>query len=52
MLNAAITISLVIGFILGFIAYHATRVGYKLLLEVLEEEKSTKKPLAYSDQLD
>lgn len=44
MLGKAITISLVIGFILGFIAYHATRVGYKLLLEVLEE--STKKPLA------
>lgn len=40
MLNAAITISLVIGFILGFIAYHATRVGYKLLKAELEEGKA------------
>lgn len=47
MLGKAITISLVIGFILGFIAYHATRVGYKLLLEVLEEN-TKKEPLAYT----
>ena len=47
MLSVAITISLVIGFILGFIAYHATRSGYKLLLEVLEEN-TQKEPLAYT----
>lgn len=49
MLSIAITISLIIGFLLGFIAYHATRVGYKLLIEALEEGKSIKKePLAYT----
>lgn len=52
MLNVAITISLIIGFILGFVSYWACRVGYKALLEVLEEKKQKKDPLAYSDQLD
>lgn len=50
MLSAAIAISLVIGFFIGFCSYWACRVGYKLLTEVLEEEKNAKKePLEYSD---
>ena len=49
MLGTAITISLIIGFVGGFLAYWACRVGYKALIEVLNEEKNTKKePLAYT----
>ncbi|MFL2134180.1 hypothetical protein [Desemzia sp. FAM 24101] len=49
MLSAAIIISLIIGWVLGFITYFAVRTGYKLLIEVLEETQ--KEPLADSDQL-
>lgn len=53
MVGTAITLSLLIGFTLGFISYWACRVGYKELMRVLEEEKNAKKiPLACSDQLD
>lgn len=45
MLNAAITISLIIGWFLGFISYFGFKTGYKLLIEVLNEEKMQKKPL-------
>lgn len=49
MLSIAITISLVIGWILGLLSYFGFRIGYKMLVEILEEEKSTKKePLAYT----
>lgn len=47
MLSTAIVSSLIIGFVLGFIAYHATRVGVR---ECRSLKKWTKKePLAYSD---
>lgn len=53
MVGTAITLSLLIGFTLGFISYWACRVGYKEFIRVLEEEKSIKKePLAYHDQMD
>lgn len=45
MLSAAITISLIIGWILGLLSYFGFRIGYKMLVEVLEEEK---KPSAFS----
>lgn len=45
MLSIAITISLVIGWILGLLSYFGFRIGYKMLVEVLEEEK---KPSAFS----
>lgn len=52
MLGTAITLSLLIGFTLGFMSYWACRVGYKALIEVLEDEKSTKKePLAYTGKV-
>lgn len=47
MLAEAIVISLIIGWFLGFITYFGFKTGYKLLMEVLEEEKMQKKePLA------
>lgn len=45
MLNAAITISLIIGWFLGFVTYFSFKTGYKLLMEVLEEEKMQKNSL-------
>lgn len=46
MLSIAIFSSLIVGFALGFVAYHATRVGVH---EWRNLKKWTKKPLAYSD---
>lgn len=36
-----------IGFLIGFGTYFACRMGYKALMEILEEENSTKK-IAFS----
>lgn len=39
MLSAAIIMSLIIGWVLGFVTYFGVRTGYHLLKEVLEEVK-------------
>lgn len=53
MVGTAITLSLLIGWLLGFVSYYAVRVGYKALIEVLEEEKMQKKEsLAYTGKVD
>lgn len=51
MLGKAIAISLVIGWVLGFVTFFGVRSGYKLLLEVLEEN-TKKEPLAYTGKVD
>lgn len=43
MLSVAITISFVVGVIMGFMAYFACRMGYKEISNVLKQERSTKK---------
>lgn len=40
MLSAAITISLAIGWLIGFVTYFGIKTGYKLLIEVLDEKNS------------
>ena len=52
MLSKAIALSLLIGFTLGFMSYWACRVGYKAVLEVLEEKSTKKEPLAYTGKVD
>lgn len=53
MLGTAILLSLLIGWFWGFVTYFGVRTGYKVLIEVLEEEKSAKKePLAYTGKVD
>lgn len=45
-MDVAITVSLFIGWILGFLSYWAVRTGIHALREVVNEEKDIKKPLA------
>lgn len=53
MLGTSITISLIIGWFLGFISYFGFKIAYKEWMKVLEEEKSAKKePLAYTGKVD
>ncbi|WP_278046302.1 hypothetical protein [Desemzia sp. C1] len=40
MLNAAIVMSLIIGWALGFVTYFGVRTGYHLLKTILEEENT------------
>ena len=40
MVSAAIIISLIIGWILGFVTYFATRTGYKELMKVIDETET------------
>lgn len=52
-MGAAIGISLLVGWLIGFCSYWGVKVGYKEVIKMIEEEKSAKKePLADSYQLD
>lgn len=46
-MTEAIVMSLIIGWFLGFVSYWACRVGYKTLMQELEEQalEGEKKPL-------
>lgn len=45
-------ITFVLGFLVGLFTYFAARTGYKVLMEVLEEEKRVQKnTFSTSDQL-